>query len=74
MKLVINSSEGIVGIIQDYDGPVPRRGDYIGHPTLDGRHSTNVMSVKTVTHYILTRTPGAGHFTGHSSPEIEVWV
>ena len=87
LKLVINSAEGLVAVIENYDGPVPRAGDYIFRPPLDddgvsdlSTHGNNVMSVKTVTWGIIMRPPagltddGPRHFTGRHLPMVEVWV
>jgi len=81
MKLIIREHDGLVAQVDDYDGPVPRTGDYIFHPPLDDTgtgnlsvHGTSVMSVKTVIWGIIARKPGLDHFTGRAEPMVEIWV
>jgi hypothetical protein len=79
MKIVIVESPGnaVVGVIDNWELPVPGKGDYIFHPPFNGGAETNVMSVKTVTWRMLTRPErgsGAGHFTGHPEPYVEIHV
>jgi hypothetical protein len=81
MKLIIRDNDGLVAQIDNYDGQVPRAGDYIFYPPMDdtgtgdiSTRSTNVMSVKTVTWGIIMREPGFGYFTGRTEQIVEVWV
>jgi hypothetical protein len=81
VTLVITSAEGLVGRIEDYRGPIPRRDEYIFHPPLDDDGTSDisvhagVMSVKSVTYGILTRPQhGEKHFTGRPVQVVEVWV
>lgn len=82
MRLIINSQDGLVARVDDYQGPVPRQGEYIFHPPFndDGEsdlhtHGNNVMSVKTVTYGIITRPEnGEEHFVGRPVQVVEVWV
>lgn len=63
----------LVGVIEDWRGPLPGKGDYIYHPPFEGDTESNVMSVKTVTYRMLTRS-GAGYFTAHRDPYVEICV
>ena len=81
MRLVIRENDGLVAQVDEYDGPIPRAGEYIFHPPLDDTgtgdlsvHGTNVMSVKSVIYGIIMRESGVGHFTGRTEPMVEVWV
>jgi len=90
VKLIIRTQpepdhDGLVAVIEDYKGQVPRAGEFIFHPPLDddGRsdlsvHGCQVMSVKSVTWGIIMR-PGRLRgepkcFTGRTEPMVEVWV
>jgi hypothetical protein len=35
MKLIIIQENSLVGEIENYEGPVPRPGEYIYHPPID---------------------------------------
>jgi hypothetical protein len=90
VKLIIRTQpepdhDGLVAMIEDYEGQVPRAGEYIFHPPLDddGRadlstHGNNVMSIKSVTWGIIMRpgraSGGVKYFTGRTEPMVEVWV
>ena len=77
MKVIIveNPGKTLVGVIDDWAGPIPGAGDYIFHPPIgEHRPEANVMSVKSVTWRMLARTAGAGHFTAHPEPCVEIHV
>lgn len=85
LKMIISSNEGVIGTIDNWEGPVPRPGDYIFHPMLDNREvlgrgdGGNVISVQTVTWGILARPRvRTGQFTGrteeYGGPYVEVFV
>ena len=79
MRLIITQGNEIVAVVDDYQGTVPRAGEYIHHPRgtqpepglLDG-----FMSVKSVQWGIIAR-PEDGetrHFIGAAEPFAEVSV
>lgn len=78
MKVIITENRGstIVGVIDNWAGPVPRQGDFLEHPPLGvplGR--PNVMSVKCVTYHMLTcPAEGGKHLVAHPEPHIEISV
>lgn len=77
MKILITESGNqVVGVIGNWTGPVPQKGDYIEHPPLSAKAgAANVMTVRCVTYRMLTRPGGSeGHFTGHPEPHIEISV
>jgi hypothetical protein len=70
LRIVESPGNTLVAEIPEYDGPVPRPGEYIYHPGFDPDADPailGVMSVKTVTYHILGRQDGAGHFVGRTS-------
>lgn len=79
MRLVIVQDNALLARIDNYEGPVPRAGEYVyipqqgdyGHD--DTKPPVNVVSVKTVTYNILARPrtrPAAGlHYVGRSPNE-----
>lgn len=83
MLLIINSQDGVVARVDNYQGPIPRAGESIFHPPTDDDgwsdlsvHGTDVMTVNTVTYGIITR-PRSGskpHFVGRPLNVVEVWV
>lgn len=75
MKLIIKSAEGhLIASIDDFQGTIPQKGEYIYHPPLHGGPPVNVMSVKSVTHGILAREGDLNHFVGSAEPFVEVHV
>jgi hypothetical protein len=79
VRLIITQENEVVADVPDYQGPVPRAGEFIHHPRhvqpgpgyLDG-----VMSVKVVSYGIIAR-PEDGetrHFVGAAEPFVEVIV
>lgn len=76
MRVVIVESPGdaVVGVVEDWPGPVPHAGEYIFHPPSGGRPETNVMRVKTVTYRMLTRPVSGAYFTAHPEPYIQIHV
>lgn len=73
----------IVARVEDYDGPVPRVGEYFFHPDLDDDgtsdmtlHGTGVAgSVKSVTYGIYTRPQnGEDYFVKRPVPVVEVQI
>lgn len=77
MKVIITENPGsqVVGVVDNWAGPVPQKGDYIEHPPFTPDSMPNVMSVKCVVYRMLTRPSGGEkHFTGHPEPHIEISV
>lgn len=82
MKLIIREPDGLVAEVDDYDGPVPRPGEYIFHPPREddgfsdlSLPGTNVMMVKSVIYGIITRPrKGENHFVGRPCQIVEIWV
>lgn len=77
MRVIITESPGsaVVGVVDDWTGPVPQKGDYIEHPPFSPGGMPNVMSVKCVVYRMLTRpTGGEEHFTAHPEPQVEISV
>lgn len=75
MELTIVQGDRVIARIKDWQGPVPRAGDYISLPSRSPeRAPVNVMKVMSVTWAILARQPGLGHFTGSSDPYVVVTV
>ncbi len=83
MLLIIREQDGVVARVENYQGPLPRAGECIFHPPTDDDgwsdlsvHGTDVMSVKTVTYGIITRskTRELDHFVGRPLNVVEVWV
>jgi hypothetical protein len=80
MRLIITEDNQLVADVRDYDGPVPRPGDYIHHPRstepVPGLHDDGFMQVKRVDWGIIAR-PGqksVKHFVGAAEPFVEVIV
>ncbi len=75
MRVDIVQGGALVGTVDDWQGPLPGKGDYIFHPPFAGESESGVMSVKVVTFRMLTRpVPAVGHFTGHPDPYVEICV
>lgn len=78
MRLIIIQENQLVADVRDYEGPVPRPGDYIHHPRgtepVPGLHTDGVMQVKLVSWGIIGRGAGLPHFTGAAEPFAEVIV
>jgi hypothetical protein len=78
MRLIITQDDQLVADVLDYDGPVPRPGDYIHHPRgtepVPGLHADGFMQVKRVDWGIIGRGAGLPHFTGAAQPFVEVIV
>jgi hypothetical protein len=82
MKLIITGDTGeIVAQVNNFTGPIPRKGEYIYHPPLRADYApSNVMRVKAVTHSILARpSHGEKHFVGAekiagNEPYVEISV
>jgi len=81
--LVIMQGGETVARLEDYDGPVPRVGEYFFHPDLldDGTsdmtlHTTGIAGcVKTVTYGIYTRPRnGEKYFVKRPVPVVEVQI
>lgn len=79
MKLIITQDNELVAVVEDYEGPVPRAGEYIHRPRggspvpglIDG-----FCLVKSVGYGIIAR-PAASrvkHFVGADEPFVEVIV
>jgi hypothetical protein len=80
MRLIITQDNQLVADVPDYEGPVPRPGDYIHHPTetepAPGLYPDGTMIVKQVGWGIIAR-PGrksVKHFVGAAEPFVEVIV
>jgi hypothetical protein len=77
MKVIITEGPGnqLIGVIDEWAGPVPQRGEYIEHPPFTPGSMPNVMSVKCVTYRMITRPAGIeGVFIAHPEPCIEISV
>lgn len=78
MRLIITEGSQVVADVRDYEGPVPRPGDYIHHPRgtepVPGLHEDGFMQVKQVDWGIVGRQEGAGYFVGAAEPFVEVFV
>lgn len=85
MKLIIaEHGEGLVGVLDNYDGPVPRDGEFIIHPALgdhgdsepDPSHIGNVLQVRGKPVYGLMARPSNGepYFVGRPEPYVLVWT
>jgi hypothetical protein len=78
MRLVILQDDQLLTRIDNYEGPVPRTGEYVYVPSHgDYGHSneippTNVVQVKTVTWHLMARpgqTSGVDYYVGRSLNE-----
>lgn len=74
MRLTITCSEGLVAELPDYQGPIPRAGEYISRPSGYDNVMPNVMTVRTVTYGILDRAGPSAPFTAAAEPWVEVFV
>lgn len=77
MRLIISQGSDVVALVEDYDGPVPRAGEYVIRPK--GDHPTpgladEFMLVKAVSYGIIGREHLAPHFVGAAQPFVEVIV
>lgn len=78
MRLIVTQDDLIVAVVDDYQGAVPRRGDYIHWPR--GAEpspgcSDGAMLVKQVGWGVIARPRnGERHFTGAAEPFAEVFV
>jgi hypothetical protein len=78
MRLIISQDNQVVAVIEGYEGPVPRAGEFIHRPA--GREpvpglSDGFMSVKVVQYGIIARPRnGENYFTGAAEPFAEVIV
>jgi hypothetical protein len=82
-RLVIIQGTDLIADIPDFTGPIPRVGEYIGRPALDGSYSAGIVGtgqisgcVKVVVHNIMGRdfTGVRGHFIGHDEPFVQVSI
>jgi hypothetical protein len=78
MRLVIMQDNALLARIDNYEGPVPRAGEYVYVPgTGDYGHNdkvppANVLQVKTVAWHLMARpgqTSGRDHYVGRSVGE-----
>jgi hypothetical protein len=77
---VVSGSETVVDL-PEWDGPVPRTGDYLFHPGPEGTHpqddswgADNVAGcVSTVTWHLHQRT-GDGRFIMTTEPYVEITI
>jgi hypothetical protein len=78
MRLIITQGNELIAEVPDYEGPVPRAGEYIHHPRNDEPEPgmlDGIMSVKAVGYGIIARPQnGEDHFTGAAEPFVEVIV
>jgi hypothetical protein len=83
VRLIIMQQGETVARIEDYDGPIPRVGEYFFHPPLDDDgtsdltlHGTGIAgSAKTVTYGIYTRPRnGEAYFTGRPVQVVEIQI
>jgi hypothetical protein len=80
VRLIITQENQVVAIIEDWQGPVPQKGDYIHHPRGDepvpGMFPDGTMIVKTHPAWGIIARPrnGEGYFTGAAEPFVEVTV
>ena len=84
VRLVIMQQGDLIARIEDYDGPIPRVGEYLFHPDLDDdgtrdmslHNPTNIAgSVKSVIYGIYTRPRnGEDYFTGRPVRIVEVQI
>ena len=83
VRLVIIQGNETVARIEDYDGPIPRKGGYFFHPPLDDDGASDLTlngagiagSVKTVTYGIYTRPRnGEKYFTGRPVRIVEIQI
>lgn len=78
LRLVISEGNELVALVENYEGPVPRAGEYIYRPRtgepVPGL-SDGFMQVKVVSYGIIARPRnGEGYFTGAAEPFVEVMV
>jgi hypothetical protein len=83
MILIVTQGSDLIAQDDNYDGPVPRVGEYIFHPEFDD-DGTSAMSlpsaqiagcVKTVTYGIYTRPKnGEKHFVGRPVKVVQVTI
>ncbi len=76
LRVIIEQDNETIAVLDNWDGPLPRKDDYIFHPPLNGgpepaegghMPGRGVMQVKLVTWGILARPAGNGPwFTGRS--------
>ncbi len=83
VRLIVVQAGETVARVEDYDGPVPRVGEYLFHPDLDddgtsdmSLHGTGVAgSVKAVTYGVYTRPQdGEPYFVKRPVPVVEVEI
>jgi hypothetical protein len=77
LKLAIGSAEAVVAVI-DWDGPLPRKGDYIAVPGADGHdplvpgHLRAVLYVAW--HFLGGEPAGGGLYSAAEEPYAEVMI
>lgn len=83
VRLIVIQGHETVARVEDYDGPVPRVGDYLFHPDLDDDGTSDMTlqgtgiagCVKTVTWGLYTRpSNGEAHFVKRAVPVVEVEI
>jgi hypothetical protein len=83
IRLIVIQGHETVARVEDYDGPVPRVGDYLFHPDLDDDgtrdmtlRSTGIAGcVKAVTWGLYTRpSNGEAYFVKRAVPVVEVAI
>jgi hypothetical protein len=83
VRLIVIQGHETVARVEDYDGPVPRVGDYLFHPDLDddgtrdmALHSSGIAGcVKTVTWGLYTRPRnGEAYFVKRAAPVVEIAI
>jgi hypothetical protein len=73
MHMRIIQGGDLIVDLPDWDGPIPRTGDYIFHPPLGSRSPEGIAgSVKTVTWR--THDRGDGEFVQTARPYVEISI
>ena len=80
VELNVRTRRGVlIGLIPDYRGPIPRKGETITRPQLDGvsspragRHET--LTVRQVSYDILAPDPGEKYLKGSDFPIVTLFV
>ena len=83
VRLIIIQEREVVARLEDYDGPIPRVGEYLFHPDLDddgardmSLHGTGIAGcVRAVTYGLYTRPRnGEPYFVKRPVPVVEVEI
>lgn len=71
---MIQPGNETLAVIENWEGPIPQKGDYIFYPYADTNEAGSVISVKCVIYHMMDRPNAADTFVKAADPWIEIDV